>query len=139
MNSVSVESREVAHRGGATFGFQFYFSGGKRVVYVTDQELRANRNKKFTQWIEGADLFIHDSEYDRRQYSKRKGWGHSAFEDVLELAVKAKVKRFVLFHHDPDASDSLLKKRLRWCRRYVRSKRSSVKCYLAKEGLTLKI
>ncbi len=130
-----VESKKVVHHDG-TFGFCFRFPSGKKIIYVTDQELSPS-NRRFARWINGADLLIHDSQYDRKKYARRKGWGHSAFENVLEMAALAKVKRLALFHHDPDANDRLLEKRLAWCNKRIRQRKSRLKCYLAKEGATL--
>lgn len=135
VGSVCVEVREVFHRG-KTFGFQFYFPGGRRVAYVTDHELYGDK-KKFARWIRGVDLLIHDSTYDRREYASHKDWGHSAFEDVVELAIREKIKKLVLFHHHPDVSDRTLEKRLGRCRKMIRRHKSSLQCLLAKEGMTL--
>ena len=39
---------------------------------------------------------------------KYKGWGHSSWEQCVELALQANVKKLVLFHHNPDYSNSIL-------------------------------
>lgn len=135
LGAVLIESKKVRHHDG-TFGFCFHFPGGKKIIYVTDQELSPS-NRSFARWIEGADLLIHDSQYDRKKYRSKKGWGHSAFENVLEMAVQSKVKNLVLFHHDPDANDRLLEKRLAWCRKRIKQLKSGLKCSLAKEGATV--
>lgn len=137
VDPVFVESRRVDHHE-KTLGFKFLFPGGRKIVYVTDQELLP-ANKSFARWIENADLLIHDSQYDRKTYRRKKGWGHSSFEIVLEMAVKAKVKRLVLFHHDPDAEDRLLEKRLAFCKKQITARKSSLKCFLAQEGSTILI
>lgn len=134
MGGVTIQAKKVAHHDG-TFGFSLLFPGGKRMIYVTDQELKPS-DKKFIRWIAGADLLIHDSQYDRKRYAKRKGWGHSAFEIVLETAMAARVKRLALFHHDPDMDDRALQRRLKFCRRRIRSAGSSLKCLIAREGLS---
>lgn len=135
VGGVRVEPRWVAHHNG-TLGFRLVFPGGKKVIYVTDQELKPS-HKKFARWIEEADLLIHDSQYNRRSYAKRKGWGHSAFEIVLDTAMKAKVRKLALFHHDPDATDQKLAKRLQLCHRQIKSANSSLTCLMAQEGLRL--
>lgn len=137
MGKVLVESRWVDHTD-KTLGFQFYFPGGKRIVYVADQDLRPN-NRKFARWVQGADLLIHDTQYDRKEHAKHKGWGHSAYETVLEMAVEAGVKKLVLFHHDPNASDRLLEGRLKKCRRLAKNLGSPIQCLLARETSTLSV
>lgn len=132
VDSVQIEPKRVAHHD-STLGFRLIFPQGQKIIYVTDQELRGS-DKKFAKWIEGADLLIHDSQYDKKSYAKRKGWGHSAFEIVLAMAIQTNVKRYCLFHHDPDANDQLLEKRLQFCRREIKTRGSSLKCFIAKEG-----
>ena len=132
LEAMKVEARRAKHPG-ETYGFKFIFPGGKKIIYVTDQELQSS-DKPFAKWIKGADLLIHDSQYDRKKQAAKKGWGHSAFETVLEIALKAGVQRLVLFHHDPDSDDRLLEKRLKGCKKTIRTHKSSMKCFLAKEG-----
>jgi hypothetical protein len=60
-------------------------------------------------FVRGTDLLIHDAQYLNSEYfSKRapdRGWGHSTVDRSAEAAKKAKVKRLVLFHHDPIRED----------------------------------
>lgn len=135
MNGFPVEARWVAHQG-ETLGYAFCLPRGQRLIYATDHEIEGDR-KKFSKWIQGADLLIHDTQYCREEYRQKKGWGHSAFEDVVDVAIAAKVKTLVFFHHHPLASDSLLEKRLRACRLRARRKGSALKCLLAREGMIL--
>ncbi len=137
LGNVRIECRWVRHTD-PTLGYKFIFSADKKIIYVSDQELKKN-DPQFLKWIQGADLLIHDAQYDPKKYAKYKGWGHSSFEDVLRLAIKAKVKKLVLFHHDPDSTDPLLQRRADWCQKFLKKNRSSTKCLLAKEGLTLRI
>lgn len=143
VGKIRVKGREVRHRG-KTYGYRFLFppttAGEKerRLFYVTDHEL-SKKDKAFEKWIAGADLLIHDSSYDRKSYPLKKGWGHPAYEDVVEAAVRAKVKRLVLFHHSPAASDQELEKRLQKCRRIIDRKKSSLQCRLAKEGAEISL
>jgi ribonuclease BN (tRNA processing enzyme) len=59
-----------------------------------------------------VDILIHDAQYTREQLAtSKKGWGHSAWEDVVELAITSQVERLFLFHHDPDTSDTELNER----------------------------
>lgn len=135
LGPVQMEARQIQHQG-KTFAFKFIFPDGKQILYATDHELN-KREKSFIRWMSGVDLLIHDSQYDRKQYAKKKGWGHSAFEDVLELAIRQKVKRLILFHHSPESNDRLLEKRLQFCRERIRRFKSPLKCFLAQEGKPL--
>ena len=56
----------------------------------------------------GADLLIHDAQYTPKELANRRGWGHSSYEQAIECARLAKVKKLVLTHHDPDHNDAFL-------------------------------
>lgn len=137
LGPVRILPKQITHQG-KTFAFKFIFPGDKVILYATDHELDV-RDSSFNRWMRGVDLLIHDSQYDRRQYAKKKGWGHSAFEDVIDLAIDKKVKRLALFHHSPESSDPLLERRLKWSQKQVRRKKSGLSCFLAKEGSCLSI
>ena len=58
------------------------------------------------------DVLIHDALYSQDELRHGKqGWGHSAWEDVVQLAQEAQVQQLFLFHHDPAATDEVLNER----------------------------
>ena len=63
---------------------------------------------RIVQLAKGADLLIHDAQYTEEEYKSHIGWGHSSVDDTVEIALKAKVKRLLLFHHDPTHSDEMI-------------------------------
>jgi phosphoribosyl 1,2-cyclic phosphodiesterase len=94
--------------------FKLHF-GDTSVIFAPDNELvtdgsegAAEFRKKLIEFFKDADVLIHDAQYDREQYKGRIGWGHSAWEDVVELAKEANVKKLFLTHHDPDNDDEKL-------------------------------
>lgn len=91
--------------------------GKKIIVFAPDNELEAsfvNENKQnpfldqFDEFISGADVLIHDAQYDRDSYPDKKNWGHSAWEDVVERAIDCEVKHLILTHFDPESTDEHL-------------------------------
>jgi phosphoribosyl 1,2-cyclic phosphodiesterase len=85
------------------------------IVYAPDNEIMIGNSKdvhdfreEFVEFVKDADILMHDSQYSSDEYLGRKGWGHSAWEEVIKLAEKAKVKRLCLIHHDPDKDDDVL-------------------------------
>ena len=36
---------------------------------------------------------------------KKVGWGHCSIQDAIDFATLTKVKKMVLFHHDPNNTD----------------------------------
>jgi CheY-like chemotaxis protein/ribonuclease BN (tRNA processing enzyme) len=99
--------------------------GQLAVVYATDHEPNAEplwRSDRATrtytpeamlhaadashaEFLRDADLVIHDAQYLASEYADRQGWGHSTMEYAVDVALVARAKRLVLFHHDPDRSD----------------------------------
>jgi phosphoribosyl 1,2-cyclic phosphodiesterase len=106
---------------------------GKRVAYVTDHEHGAGQlSPTVLEMARDVDVLIHDAQYSRdRLRHDRMGWRHSAWEDVVDLAIDARTRRLFLFHHDPDATDEDLDNR----QRQVRERFPQAE--LAREGLTL--
>lgn len=90
---------------------------GKQIVFSPDNELNpiseksnAYFYKKLKDFFKDVDVLIHDAQFDRDSYKDRRGWGHSAWEDVVDFALRSNVKNLFLTHHDPDSSDDKLKK-----------------------------
>jgi len=55
-----------------------------------------------------ADLVIHDAQYSPEDLQKKRGWGHSSWEQAVTVARRAGVKKLALFHHNPDYDDGTL-------------------------------
>jgi phosphoribosyl 1,2-cyclic phosphodiesterase len=88
------------------------------IVYAPDNEitpLEFSKNQSFRdkviQFCKNADILIHDANYDIEVYRNRRNWGHSTWEDAIDVAKKANVKHVFLTHHDPTANDDQLKDR----------------------------
>ncbi|HEV8714735.1 MAG TPA: MBL fold metallo-hydrolase [Candidatus Binatia bacterium] len=86
---------------------------GRRIAYVTDHEHDIGQpSPQVREMVLGVDLLIHDAQYSREELAHgKRGWGHSAWEDVVELAIAAQVEQLLLFHHDPEATDEVLNER----------------------------
>ena len=74
-----------------------------------------------------ADLLIHDAQFTQEEWENRRDWGHSSIDAALNLALEAGVKRFFLFHHDPQRTDKELDEMLRDSRRVTREKNSKMR------------
>jgi phosphoribosyl 1,2-cyclic phosphodiesterase len=83
---------------------------GHSVIYATDHEHGdAESDAILLEYASGADLLITDAQYTPDEYAQRIGWGHSTWLAAAELAARAKVKRLILFHHDPLRDDDTLR------------------------------
>ncbi|REL24774.1 hypothetical protein DYD21_16550 [Rhodohalobacter sp. SW132] len=83
------------------------------IIYAPDNELPLTASPlryidKFCDFIKDCDLLIHDGQFNLETFKTREGWGHSAWERVLELAKSSGVKRLILTHHDPNSDDEYL-------------------------------
>lgn len=105
--SLTVRPFPLNHPQGAV-GYRFERSG-KVIVHACDHEqgdLKADGI--VTEYATGADVLIIDSQYTPDEYEQKKGWGHSTWKNAVETARAAKVKRLVLFHHDPAHDDAFI-------------------------------
>jgi ribonuclease BN (tRNA processing enzyme) len=83
--------------------------GERRVVYATDVEWREGSDPDFLNFVEGADLLIHDAQYTTRDYEQvKQGFGHSTVKMAVEAARAAHVRELILFHHEPTYDDNQL-------------------------------
>jgi ribonuclease BN (tRNA processing enzyme) len=82
-----------------------------------------------------VDLLIHDAQYPRAEYKSKLGWGHSAFEDTVELAGESGVEHLILFHHDPLRSDAQINQLVREARQIVTEKGWAMRVDAAREGM----
>lgn len=87
-------------------------AGGKSVVFATDIEHGGERiDPALVDLARGADLLIHDAQYTEREYRgeggpPRRGWGHSTWNEAVEVARRAGAAKLALFHHDPTRVDA---------------------------------
>jgi phosphoribosyl 1,2-cyclic phosphodiesterase len=106
VDGVRIDSIRLNHpQGGLGFRIQ---EGRYTMVFLTDNELGANHGSRvpeFLEFVKGCDLLIHDAQYLPEEFPRRRGWGHSSYEEVMDLARQAGVGNLVLTHHDPGRSD----------------------------------
>jgi phosphoribosyl 1,2-cyclic phosphodiesterase len=92
---------------GGSYGFRIEDESVSLVV-CTDVEHFNGIDEKVVNLARGADLLIHDGQYTAAEYTKLKGWGHSSYEQAVEVAIRANVKKLIITHHDPDHNDDFL-------------------------------
>lgn len=82
---------------------------GRSVVYATDVEWQYGCEPAFLDFIEGADVLIHDAQYTNEDYRRvKQGYGHSTVEMATNVANAAHVGELILFHHEPTYDDDQL-------------------------------
>ena len=132
-----------------TLGYRLE-ADGVAVVYASDHEphsrMLATGQGEITgqdlghaEFVNRADLLIHDAQFTAEEYPAKIGWGHSTVEYVVELSKYAEVKRVALTHHDPFRDDDAIDRLLASIRARLREKGSSLDVFAAVEGQVVEV
>jgi phosphoribosyl 1,2-cyclic phosphodiesterase len=119
IDDIKLSTRYLNHPA-LTLGYRLQVDGAT-VVYACDHEPHARmlalgdatvagQDLRHAEFIDGADLLIHDAQYTAEEYPEKVGWGHSPAEYVVKLAQYARVKRVALTHHDPLRDDDAMER-----------------------------
>ena len=128
---VIIKANKHKHPGGA-YGYRIE-RDGKVFVFCTDVEHGDTIDEKVVKLAEGADLLVHEAQYTNEELKDKKGWGHSSYEQAIEVAERANVKMLAITHHDPDHDDEFLKKQEKECKKRFKD------CVLAREKMEIEI
>lgn len=85
------------------------------IVFATDMEWQKRTIIQEAEFMtmcrepKPADLLIMDAHFTRKNAKQFDGWGHSCWEDTIQVAISAEVKRVILGHHAPEADDNALR------------------------------
>ena len=103
------------------------------------EEAAREENEKLLHFYRGADLLVHDSQYTAKEYhSGKKGFGHSSYEFAINAAHRCGVEKLLLFHHDPNRTDSELQELELFYQGKVAGK-TGVEVEMAREGKTYSV
>jgi diguanylate cyclase (GGDEF)-like protein len=146
LGDVEVETHYLNHTA-PTIAYRLT-SGGATLAYTTDHEpywlARGDGydhpgDQGHIDFLRGADLVIHDAQYDDEEYATKVGWGHSPVGYATDVAVAAGVGRLALFHHDPGHDDAMVERLEAQARERVARAGSDLAVFAAAEGLELNI
>ena len=111
---------------------------GRSLVYATDTEdAFSGKHNPVIPLSADANTLIHDAQYLPNDF--KATWGHSTIDAAIDVAVKARVGRLVLYHHDPDRSDDALDRIGPEAQRTASALRPGLEVVVAREGLELEI
>ena len=128
-----------ANHPGMCVGYRLFSPDGI-AAYFPDTETRAGGNdREMIEFVRDADVLILDSQYDRAEYKKHVGWGHGCVDDSVALALKAGVKKLILFHHDSAHDDKKIDSFLKHARQLVAKAKSKMKVDAAREGMVIQL
>jgi len=94
---------------------------------------------KYIAFSKGADLFIHDAEYTDEEYRTTVEWGHTTYTQALDLAIKAGVKKFGLFHLNQDRSDDDMDDIISKCRKRLKREKIKMECFGVAADMTFNL
>ncbi len=123
---------------------------GTSMVYCCDHEpfsaemasgeaALTGMDRRYADFVAGADLVIHDSQYTAQEYPSKIGWGHSTVEYAVRVCRDAGVKRLVLTHYDPSRVDTAVDSILEEVRKGLRDCASPLEVLGAAEGMVLNL
>jgi phosphoribosyl 1,2-cyclic phosphodiesterase len=130
-SGVHIVASKHNHPGGA-YGYRIT-EGKTTIVYCTDVEYGEEVDPQVVSLARKADLLIHDAQFSPEELKERRGWGHSSWEQAVEVARQAGVDRLALFHHDPDHDDKILLNMEKECQKEF------PKSFFAREGMEVDI
>jgi len=128
---VKITANRHNHPGGA-YGYRIEREG-KVLVFCTDIEHGDEIDQNVVELCKDADLLIHDAQYTSEELKVKKGWGHSSYEQAIQVAEMAGVKQLAITHHDPDHDDEFLLGMEKQCQERFPN------CVLAREKMEIEI
>jgi phosphoribosyl 1,2-cyclic phosphodiesterase len=143
----AVEAIRLRHPG-MTLGYRLTTADGSvRIAYITDNELgpggsyhvsRAWRDE-LALLLAGVDLLVHDAMYTPEDIGQHLGWGHSSWEEAVDLAVDAEARRLMLFHHRPERTDGEIEAIVGRAQARADGGAHAVEVVAAREGMQLSL
>ena len=148
IDDIQITSRYLNHPA-LTLGYRFEVDGAS-VAYCCDHEphsaafasgelLITGVDRRYAEFVEGADLVIHDAQYTALEYAAKVGWGHSTAEYAVRVCRDAGVKRLLLTHHDPLRDDAAIDRIVSGIRERLRDDKVNLKVDAAAEGMAVEL
>jgi phosphoribosyl 1,2-cyclic phosphodiesterase len=107
LGDVTVETGLLNHPGGA-MGYRVNWQD-RSAAYITDTEhFSTDLDRHVLALADRADVLIYDCTYTDEEYPSKVGWGHSTWQEGVKIAIAARVKKLVIFHHDPSHDDRFM-------------------------------
>ena len=102
---------------------------GRSIVYTLDCELTGGIAPVLTDFAQGCDLLIWDANFTEADL--QKGWGHSTWEQGLDIARAAGAARVLMTHYNRSYTDAFLQEQEQL------AKQKSDTCIFAREGMEI--
>ena len=149
---VQVRARFVNHPG-VCAGYRLFTSAGS-IAFLPDHEpyqflhsartsdMSPDEAKKTAEkeriglvdFLHASDILILDAQYTDAEYESHVGWGHGSVSSAVSLALDSKVRKLLLFHHDPSHDDTMLDAIVEDARRLILERGQDLEVDGAREG-----
>jgi phosphoribosyl 1,2-cyclic phosphodiesterase len=93
-----------------------------------------NERADLVEFLKGCDVLILDTQYTDEEYKHHVGWGHGSLSTAVNLALDARVRKLVLFHHDPNHDDAAVDKMVEGGRQIAADAGKTIEIVAAREG-----
>lgn len=144
LHGIQISQKPVRHPGGS-FSYRFE-EDGKVFIIGTDAEFKLDdmdNIEDYLAYFRGADVLVFDTQYTFEEQLQKIDWGHSSASIATDIALKAGVKKLVLFHHDPsyddDKLDEVYLRAVRYKEMMDHDHSSSLEVIMAHEGLEIEL
>ncbi len=155
IDGVSVRAQKMNHPS-PTLGYRIE-AGGRSICYLCDHEpyyesiwregarpalmesILESGDRRHAEYMQGADVVIHEAQYTPQEYPSKRHWGHSTYEYVVQLAALAGVRLLFLTHHDPSHDDEFIHGVERNAQALARSLDAKLDVFCAYEGCEIKL
>ncbi|QPC88738.1 MBL fold metallo-hydrolase [Mesorhizobium sp. NBSH29] len=105
---VVIRTGSLNHPGGC-IGYRIEWDGrAMAIITDTEHDPAGKLDANILALIEGVDLVVYDCTYTEDEMVKRRGYGHSTWQQGVKLCKAAGATRLALFHHDPARTDDQL-------------------------------
>jgi phosphoribosyl 1,2-cyclic phosphodiesterase len=150
IEGMTVQAQTMNHPS-PTLGYRIE-AGGRSICYLSDHEpffedvwregapagrlesIREPGDRRHAEFMQGADVVIHEAQYTPEEYPSKRHWGHSSFAYAVEMAAASGVGRLYLTHHDPSHDDDFIAAMERRAQELARSLGSPLEVACAYEG-----
>jgi phosphoribosyl 1,2-cyclic phosphodiesterase/DNA-binding response OmpR family regulator len=130
-----------------TMGYRLE-ADGVSLVYACDHEphskqyalgtgTMSEQDRHHIEFLNRADLVIHDAQYTAAEYVDKIGWGHTTVSCAVDMCRNAGVKRLALTHHDPLRDDDSVDRVCEDVRTGLFQSDSTFDVFAAAEGMVM--
>ncbi|MBT8131117.1 MAG: MBL fold metallo-hydrolase, partial [Gammaproteobacteria bacterium] len=138
---------QYLHHTVLTLGYRIEVDG-RTVIYACDHEpfprqpdsvALNEQDMLHVDFLQDADLVIHDAQYTEEEYPQKLGWGHSTAEYAVDVCCAAGVRQLALTHHDPMRNDDDVDQVVSAMRNRLSANRQPLQVFAAAEGQKIEL